>query len=198
VIFCHLRHRASLLSSAPMIQHRWRCHEMSDRRHLQNPPKRSASMVSNGALAQSGNGSAPSPQPALQRPTPQPALQRRRSNLRQLLQSVPQQKGQRPPHLWTPRPKTLCRLSEPWNNQFAAGVCGCSIKCPPCAFTPWLGSCKAAQAVDVGLRLLVGDRWISPRRFMTAAAVSRRSRGCSARRTPISRMSCISLEGRHA
>jgi hypothetical protein len=34
--------------------------------------------------------------------------------------------------------------------------------------------------------------------LMTAAPLSRRSSGCSAMRTPISRMSCISLEGRYA
>jgi hypothetical protein len=189
-----------------MIQRWWRCHEMSDPQRLQNPPKRSASEVSNGALAQSGSGPAATPRPALQRPTPRPALQRRCSNPHQLLQSVPQLRGWRPPHLWGPRPKILCRLSEPWNNQFAVGVCrcsiigvcGCSIKCQLCAFTPGWEVAKLLGPSDIRLRRRFGNLRISPRRLMTGAPLSTRSRGCSAMRTPISRMSCISAEGRHA
>jgi hypothetical protein len=163
----HLRHRAFLLSGAPMIRRWWRCHEMSDRTRLSDPHQWSPTARSLKAVL----GQRLTPWSALQRPPPQPALQRRGSNL---LQSVPQQRGRRPPHLWGPRPKILCRLSERWNNQFAGGVG--AIKFQPRAFAPgWevaklLGSSTCVYG-------LFGNLSISPRRLMTAAPLSTRSRG---------------------
>lgn len=184
---------ATIVCDTPLVQRLWRCYEMSDPQRLRNLPKRSASVVSNGTLAQSGSGPAPAPQPGLQKPTPHPALQRRGQQPAPATPERATTERLAPAKCWGPRPKTLCRLSEPWNNQFAAGVCGCSIEYPP-----WLGSCKAARAGGVSLRFFFGNRWIAPRRLMTAAPPSTRSRGCSAMRIPIPRMSCISAEGRHA
>jgi hypothetical protein len=178
---------ACLVSSAPEMQRWWRCHEMTESQRHRNWPSRSASAAANGAPAQSGNEPTPAPQPAATEKVRQPAP------------AAPESAANREAgagHVRGPMPKILCRPSKLWNNQFTAGVRGCSIKCPHRAFTHLPGSRKAARARDIHrLRLLFGNLWISPRRLMTAAPRSARSIGYM---NTMSRMSCVAAEGRHA